>query len=130
FAQAGGARGPRAGSLAVFPVIIFLLTLSYELLKDVRDVAGDRLAARPGPVQRPPARWRRVAHAVGLLSGLLLAAPTFLGCRWVYLAGAGVSFLLIAAGPLLPLRLAIPAGYLQVAFVAAAAVLDVVCLGM
>lgn len=130
FAQAGGARGPRAGSLAAFSGIIFLLAISYELLKDVRDVAGDRLAAAPGPVQRHPARWRRVAHAVALLAGLLLTAPAFLGCRWVYLAGAGGSFLLIAAGPLLPLRLAISAGYLQVALVAAAAVLDVVCLGL
>ena len=130
FAQAGGVRGPRAGSLAVFPVILFLLTLSYELLKDVRDVAGDGLAAAPGPVQRRPARWRRLAHAVGLLAAILLPAPAFLGCRWVYLAGAGASFLLIAAGAFLPLRLAIAAGYLQVALVAAAAVLDVLCLGM
>lgn len=128
FAQAGGARGARAGALAVFPVIVFLLTLSYQLLKDVRDVAGDRLLARPGPVQRHPARARAFAHVVAVLGGVLLAGPALLGCRWVYLAGASVSFGLIVAGAFLPLRLAIAAGYLQIAALAAAATLDVLCL--
>jgi len=130
FAQAGGVGGPRAGALAVFPVLVFLLTLSYELLKDVRDVAGDRQVARPGPLQRDPALWRGIAHGIGLLAAPLLVGPFLLGCRWVYLAGAGVSFCLILAAVFLPIRHAIVAGYLQVALIGVAAALDVAVLGM
>ena len=47
-AQAGGAGGPRAPTLAVFPAWMFLTAWGYELLKDIRDAAGDAAIHRPG----------------------------------------------------------------------------------
>lgn len=127
-AQAGGFHGPRAGTLLVFPVWLFLSAHAYEVLKDLRDLAGD---ARVGatPLARRPAAWRRVASA-GTLAGIPVAlAPLAMGCGPVYLAVAAPGLLAAAASPWLGLRRAIQALYAEVLLVALAAALDVIAAG-
>lgn len=81
-AQAGGAAGPRAASLIVFPIWLFPTAFGYELLKDLRDLTGDAAAVgRARPIQRRPGLWRRVAAAAILLPAPLLILPRWLGCR-------------------------------------------------
>lgn len=89
-AQAGGAAGPRAASLAVFPAWMFLTAWGYELLKDIRDAGGD-LSADPRSrfsrrLVQNPARWPAAAGAAILLGAALLVVPCWLGCGWVYAA--------------------------------------------
>lgn len=129
-AQAGGAAGARAASLAVFPAWLFVTAFAYELLKDVRDVVGDRLAAVPGPVQRRPERWRRVAGALLPAASLLLIAPCFLGCRWVYLALAAPAITLAFAAAFVPVRAAIAMAYAECFLVMVAATADVAAFGV
>ena len=93
-AQAGGATGPRAASLAVFPVWMFLTAWGYELLKDIRDAAGDLSAIEAGgaagrfasALLRNAKRWRTVAAAAILLGASVLPAAAWLGCGRAYLA--------------------------------------------
>jgi 4-hydroxybenzoate polyprenyltransferase len=127
FAQAGGAFGPRAPTLALFPAWLSLSSFAYEVLKDLGDAAGDRLAvAHPTSIQRHPELWRRIASAA-ILAGLPLAvAPLWLGCRWPYLAVAVPGFAAGIASPFLEQRKAVAAVYAEITIVAFAATVDVV----
>ena len=130
-AQAGGASGPRAMSLAVFPAWLFPTALGYELLKDLRDAAGDKqAAARPAPLQRHPALWRRVAAAAVVAPAPLLIVPFFLGCKAIYLGGAVIGIALAVTSAFVPVRRAIRLVYAECFLVAAAAAADVVILGI
>ena len=131
FAQAGGASGPRAASLAVFPVWLFLTAFGYEVLKDLRDAAGDRApGVGPTPLQRNPERWRRIASLaiVGAVPVALL--PLGQGCHGVYLGVAAVGLAAGVASAFLDVRRAIVATYADVFLVALAATADVVVHGM
>lgn len=124
-AQAGGFHGPRAGTLLVFPVWLFLSAYAYEVLKDLRDLAGDARAGR-SPLAARPEAWRRVASAATLAGVPVALAPLGLGCGGVYLAVAAPGLLAAMASPWLGLRRAIPALYAEVFLVALAAAIDVI----
>ena len=129
-AQAGGVSGSRAGTLAAFPVWMFLTAFGYEILKDIRDIPGDRAnGARPMPVQLRPRLWRGIANAAIPVAGLVLVLPLFLGCQWVY--GAVVSLAIAAAGVsvFLPIRAAIAMVYGECLVVGVAAAADALIFG-
>lgn len=129
-AQAGGARGSRAGSLAVFPIWWFLTAVGYELLKDLRDAKGDRIAAAGAlPLHRRARLWRRVSAGAIWAAALMLVGPALLGCRWVYMAIAAAAMAAALAAGLLPTRRAIAAVYVECWLVGAAATLDVLIFG-
>jgi 4-hydroxybenzoate polyprenyltransferase len=126
FLQAGGFSGTRARTLFAFPVWLFLTAFAYEVLKDLRDARGDRLAAdRSTPLQRAPRRWRRLAGAATWAGVGVALLPAGLGCGPRYLAVAAPGLLAGLASAFLPLRLAIPALYAEVFLVALAAAVDV-----
>lgn len=130
-AQAGGAIGPRAASLIVFPVWLWLTSFAYELLKDLRDAPGDRQAARGlTPAQRHPALWRRVAGWTIAGATPLLIGPALLGCGWVYVIGAAAGAAVGVASAFVSVRRAIALAYVECFLVAVAAAADVVILGM
>lgn len=130
FLQAGGFSGPRARTLLAFPCWLLLTAFAYEVLKDLRDVPGDRLAtAGPTALQRAPRRWRRLAGAAAWAGVAVALAPAALGCGPVYLVVAAPGLLAGLASPFLPLRLAIPALYVDVFLVALAAAVDVAAAG-
>jgi geranylgeranylglycerol-phosphate geranylgeranyltransferase len=130
-AQAGGATGRRAWTLAVFPAWMFLTALGYELLKDIRDVPGDQAVIEsPNLVQRNPLRWRAVANSAIIVGGLLLIGPRFLGCGQVYTAvAAGAIGVAVGSKALAP-RAAIRAVYTECVIVGIAATLDVIVAGV
>jgi len=129
-AQAGGATGPRAATLAVFPAWLFPTAFGYELLKDLRDMAGDRRTApRAARLHRRPVLWRRVAAAAIVLPAPLVLLPAALGCKWVYLLGASAAAILAVASAAVPVRRAIHLVYAECLLTALAAAADVLLLG-
>ena len=129
-AQAGGVRGSRAWTLAIFPAWLFVTAFGYELLKDLRDSVGDdRATGRVGHLQRRPRLWRRIASASVLLGAILLIGPALTGCRWVYMAVAVGAMAAAAVSVLLPIRKAIAAVYLECLLVGVAATADVIVFG-
>ena len=129
-AQAGGVGGPRAGSLAAFPAWLFVTSFGYELLKDLRDRAGDPpVSGRPTPLQRDPRLWRRVASLAIAGAAPILLAPAFLGCGRVYLAGAAAAMALAVASAFLDIRHAIRLVYAECFLVGLAAAADVMVRG-
>jgi geranylgeranylglycerol-phosphate geranylgeranyltransferase len=130
FLQTGGFSGPRARTLFVFPAWLFATAFAYEVLKDLRDARGDRLAAGSAtPLQREPRRWRWIA-GVATWAGLGLALlPAALGCGPWYLVAAAPGLLAGLVSPFLPVRAAIAALYAEVFLVALAAAIDVAATG-
>jgi 4-hydroxybenzoate polyprenyltransferase len=129
-AQAGGVAGPRAATLPVFAAWMFLTAFGYEVLKDIRDIPGDRAGGGPATrVQRRPRLWRGVAGGTILAAALLLVAPVFLGCGWVYMAVASAAMAAAGASVFLPVRRAIMAVYAECFLVGVAAALDPLILG-
>jgi 4-hydroxybenzoate polyprenyltransferase len=129
-AQADGAAGPRAWSLAVFPAWLFPTAFAYELLKDIRDIPGDRVAAADGLVHRHPRRWRLVANVMLVAPCVLLIWPFLLGCRWIYLAGAAMATGLAVASTFQSERHAIGAVYGECLILAVSAAVDVMVFGV
>ncbi len=82
-AQVGTLTGDRWPAFYAFAPWLFLTAFGYEILKDLRDVAGDGAAAQAWVADRADAALRaaRLALAAG---GLVLLAPALLGCGWVY----------------------------------------------
>lgn len=126
-AQAGGARGPRAWSLAIFPAWMFLTSFGYELLKDIHDAAGD-----PGGASmcRNRRRWRVIADAAIVVGALALIAPSFVGCKWVYSIGSVAAIVVAVISTGLPTRRAIGVVYVECVLVGIAATADAVILGI
>ncbi len=98
----GGNPSPRFDSLFVFPVWLFVTTLSFELFCDMRDAAGDSVAGRKGYVEKAGAvSVGRMARILAVCAALLSIIPFAAGmCGYLYLAGSIVSVLPSAAGAL------------------------------
>lgn len=93
FAQVGDLSGDRVRTLYVFPAWLFLTALGYEILKDIRDVAGDQLVAKTW-IARQPDRALLAARVCLVAGALVLFVPGVVGCGWVYLAIVPVAMLL------------------------------------
>ena len=131
FVFTGWPTGPRAGSLMVFPVWLFITGTGYELLKDVRDCDSDPLIDNwPGSIRHRTMFYRRLAG--GLIAGAspLLLVCGILGCKWVYSVGAMVAIVLAIASALAPVRRAIQLAYAECFLVGVAAAADVTILGV
>lgn len=125
FAQAGGATGGRAGTLAIFPVWMFLTSFGYEGLKDVRDITGDRSVSDiPTWIQRHPVLGRRISLAA------VLVGPYFAGCGWVYLAVASVVMLVAMVTVLVPAPWTLTMIYVECVLVGIAATADLIVRGV
>jgi 4-hydroxybenzoate polyprenyltransferase len=130
FAAAGGIHGSRAGSLAAFPVWMFLTAFGYEVLKDLRDAPGDRsVVPAPAPVHRRPHLWRGIASAAIVAGAAVLVAPAFLGCHGVYMVVASLAILSALGSVFLSTRLAIAMVYGECFLVGVAATADVLAFG-
>ena len=129
-AQAGGAVGRRAATLAIFPIWMFLTSFGYECLKDIRDIAGDHSAGdRLTWIQRSPRLGRRVSQAAVLTGAAVLIGPSFIGCGWVYTTIAGVAMAAALATVLVPARWSLVLVYSEYLLVGVAATADIILLG-
>ena len=131
FVFSGWPAGPRAGSLMVFPVWLFITSAGYELLKDVRDRHSDPpIENWTMAIRHRPMFYRWVAG--GLIAGAspLLLVCGMLGCKWVYSLGALAAIGLAIASVLSPVRQAIRLAYAECFMVVVAAATDVMVLGI
>ncbi len=130
FAQAGLPTSGRGLSLYLFPVWIFLTSFGYETLKDLRDVAGDRLAAsRPSWICRRPELALAVARVVIVAGAVALVGPAVAGCGWVYRVLVPVPIVLGLVAAWLPQARARVALYGQFVLVGVAALADIMVVG-
>ncbi|HVP12398.1 MAG TPA: UbiA family prenyltransferase [Phycisphaerae bacterium] len=130
FAQAGGAAGNRAATLAIFPVWMFLTSFGYEVLKDVRDVRGDLAAtARPSWIQRNPRLGRQVSAAAILVGAVALIGPCLTGCGSLYMSIAALAMLAAIAAAFQSTRRAMTLIYVECLLVGVAATADLIFLG-
>ena len=130
FAQAGGATGNRAAALAIFPVWMFLTSFGYEVLKDVRDVRGDRAATgRPSWIQRDPRLGKQVSAAAIIAGAAALVGPYPAGCGWLYMSIAVVAMIAALAAAFQPTRRAMAFVYIECVLVGVAATADLIFLG-
>lgn len=124
-AQAGGASGPRADTLFVFPVWMFLTALGYEGIKDTRDVSGDSIAtAQPTWIQKRPAAALRMFGVIAAAGSLVLIAPAFLGCGRLYAVLVAPAIVLGLLIPLQPIRRGLILIYAECVVVGIAATAD------
>jgi 4-hydroxybenzoate polyprenyltransferase len=131
FAQAGGVFGQRAGTLAIFPVWMFLTAFGYECLKDIRDVVGDQsVLPRPNWLQRNPQRAADLARRILATGAMLLLLPYWAGCGWVYLVCVIPAIILGLATMMRPTPQAMALVYAECVVVGIAATADVVVLGL
>ncbi len=130
-AFAGWPVGPRAGSLIVFPIWLFVTSVGYELLKDIRDCRTDPPVPHlAGAIRYNPEWHRRLAGSLIAGASPVLLLCGYLGCGWVYLLGALGAICLAVLAAISPVRLAIRLTYAECSLVAIAAAADVVALGI
>ncbi len=117
---------PRLYVLAIHPVWLLLTTLGYEMLKDIRDVPGDRaMGNRRETERRAGPGFLLAARAILLAASLLTLLPYALGyCKEVYLlsAIAAIGLIVLAIGQR-PVR-AIPYVYASVVVIVAGSLAD------
>lgn len=129
-AQAGEWTGPRRWALAAFAGWFFLTALGYQILKDLRDAAGDQaVAPRPSALQRQPQRWQRVGAIILWCGAAMLAAPAWLGCGWVYFYTALLAMAAAAMAGTVGLKWGLRLIYVECVLVGIAATADILVLG-
>ncbi len=115
----------RITTLLFFPVWLFLTSFGYEILKDIRDVAGDRAATRrTNWISARPDLARRTASKTIMIGAAFLVIPAFTGCGTVYAMIVPAAILAAFVSVLLPLRLAMIAIYAECVIVGIAAMAD------
>lgn len=91
-----GVPSSRGWSLFFFPFWMFMISFSFEMYKDLRDVKGD-VSVTGAPIlwQKNPRRWRFIANIVHICGGLTLLLTFAFGNSMLYL-------LLVSPAILLP----------------------------
>ncbi len=83
------AQTPRLNVLFIHPVWLFLSSLSYEMLKDIRDVKGDRKINGEGLNYCKNKRFLIASQVFVIAGSLVILLPFFLGhCKYIYLTAS------------------------------------------
>lgn len=125
FAAVGMPVGPRAWSLAVFPVWLYMTGVGFELIKDLIDRKTDPCS----PLRRKPRAWREAANYLIVGNAPLLLLPLLLGCGWIYAIGAVAAITVAARILRANLHRAMRIVYLECSIVGIAVALDLFLLG-
>ena len=125
FAAVGMPVGPRAWSLAVLPVWLYMTGVGFELIKDLIDRKTDPCS----PLKGRPAMWREVASYLIAGNSPLLLLPILLGCKWIYAAGAIAAITVAFRIFWVNLDRAMRVVYLECSIVGIAVALDLLLLG-
>jgi geranylgeranylglycerol-phosphate geranylgeranyltransferase len=115
----------RLATLLFFPAWLFLTSFSYEVLKDIRDMVGDRAATgHTNWIINRPRLARRVASTCTAIGAAVLLLPALVGCGTVYAAIVPAAILAGVVSILLPIRTAMAAIYVECVIVGIAAMAD------
>ena len=121
---------PRLKVLLIHPVWLFLSALGYEMLKDIRDIKGDRKMRSQG-LDCCKAKWFLVMSRVFIVVGsLITVAPFVFGyCRWVYLSASIAAIVLAVLSTFNRPGAAIRYVYAEVFLVTAGSMADLLVYG-
>lgn len=122
---------PRLKALWIFPMWLFLTTLGYEMLKDIRDMKGDRLArsSETGSCCADP-RFLLAARGLLLAASLLTLLPYLLGyCQQIYLISSCLAVAMVSLSLKQPPVKAIPYIYAEVFLITAGSWVDLLVYG-
>ena len=126
FTLAEAVDTPRLKVLWIHPVWLFMTTLGYEMLKDIRDVKGDCLDAncRRADVYSRPS-FLLSARIILLAANLLTMLPYLLGyCKTVYLVSSLAAIGLAAVSLRKPPVKVLPCIYASVFLITAGSLAD------
>ena len=117
---------PRTNALYIFPVWLFLTTVGYEILKDIRDIKGDSILRdkQHGSYCTNPG-FLLSARIIILTASLLTVLPYVLGyCKQIYLASSLLAIVLAMLSLKQPPAKAIRFIYAEVFLITAGSMAD------
>ena len=122
---------PRLKSLYIFPIWLFLSTLGYEMLKDIRDIKGDRQSHGKSIAEYSGKKWfLRLARFIAVVAGVVSILPFVLGyCKQIYLAASIIAILLAVLSTRKEPSIAIRYIYLEVFLITAGSAVDLMVYG-
>lgn len=131
FSLTDSVPSPRMQSLYISPFWLFFSTLGYEMLKDIRDVKGDKQVALTSVALYSGKPWFQSMARIIVLVGVLIAfIPFVLGyCQWLYLLFCVVGLALVLYSLRRKPTAAIRSIYLEISLVTLGAFLDLLLLG-
>lgn len=122
---------PRLKSLYIFPVWLFLTTVGYEMLKDIRDIKGDR-AVRKSHCNSycSDSRFLWCARAILVAASFLTPLPFLLGyCGHIYLISSLLAITLAMLSLMHKPCIAIRFVYAEVFLITVGSLLDLLVYG-
>jgi geranylgeranylglycerol-phosphate geranylgeranyltransferase len=131
FALTDPALTPRLKVLFIHPVWLFLTTVGYEMLKDIRDTKGDSIIADTQlSIFRKKPIFLISARLIILIASLLTLLPYFLGyCKLVYLVSSIVAIGLAGLSWKQPPEKAIRFIYAEVFIITTGSLVDLLVYG-
>ncbi len=118
----------RLKSLYIFPIWLFLTTIGYQILKDIRDIKGDSNIKRYFIVNLKLLFY--LSRTIILAAGLAAFVPYIIGsCKFVYLIAAAISFILTVIAVFKKPQKAIQYIYCSVFLITAGSMADLIIFG-
>lgn len=119
-------------SLYIFPIWLFLSALSYEMLKDIRDIKGDTYGTqKPVSTYCHSRRFEVSARIIAVLASTITILPFLLGyCKQIYLACSIIAILLALLSLRFPPGKAIRFIYAEVFLITAGSLVDLMVFGV
>jgi geranylgeranylglycerol-phosphate geranylgeranyltransferase len=123
--------GPRMKSLFISPFWLFLATLGYEMLKDIRDVKGDKKVGKNNIAIFSSQKWFSTsARIITVIASLITLVPFVLGyCKEIYLLSSIVGIVLAIISIRIRPSVAIRFIYAEISIVTFGAWADLLILG-
>jgi len=123
--------GPRMKSLFISPFWLFTAALGYEMLKDIRDVKGDKDMGNHSITMFSSQKWFLIlAHVITVLASLITLAPFILGyVKQIYLLSSLMGIFLAVMSIRTSLSRGIRLIYAEIFIVTFGALADLFILG-
>ena len=121
---------PRLAMLVIHPFWLLFTAIGYEMLKDLRDMAGDQIISPKKSPIKNSRRYLKLARLLLIIGGsfAILPAALHLG-KIIYTISAFVSFYCVAQSTKQQPRQAIVLIYISVALITTGALLDFLIFG-
>jgi len=131
FTLAEPASQPQTNTLYVHSCWLFLTCLGYEMLKDSRDIKGDKTIKHNGIAAYSTKPWFLPASRIIILAASTLTLlPFMLGyCNYIYLCSAAAAVILAFLSIRKPPAIAIRYIYAEIILIALGSILDLFLLG-
>ena len=124
-------QSPRLKSLYIFPIWLFLSTLGYEMLKDIRDMKGDRQSNGKSIAEYSGKEWfLRLARFIAVIAGVIGILPFVFGyCKHIYLVASVIAILLAILSTRKEPSIAIRYIYMEVFLITVGSAVDLMVYG-